>query len=238
MSKDLFIAKLPLKTTPEELRQMFSRAGEVTFVKRPRDFETGEYRAFAFVSMATEEQGLKAIEMFNGHVLDGVTIAVKVSDKPIVTTPTPRPAASPPPVKRPTSPTLLPQVSFKWDDRLEQVEPLLDDLGTATTAKLVLVGRPLNHAMHANVVMVALQNFLKQTGLPKGLPAPPAIPVNYVVYMTKKAWDKVHPLLEENESDALVIEGFLTLDVELGAVAVIATNVGTKFQKRQPESQS
>jgi hypothetical protein len=91
--------------------------------------------------------------------------------------------------------------------------------------------------MHAGVVMVALQNFPKQTGLPKGLPVPPAIPVNYVVYMTRKSWDKVHALLEEHEDDALVIEGFLTLDVELGAIAVIAMSVGTKFQKRQSEGE-
>ncbi|MCS6836515.1 MAG: RNA-binding protein [Anaerolineae bacterium] len=239
MSKDLFIAKLPAKTTPEQLREMFSRVGMVTFVKRPKDFESGEYRSFAFVSMATEEEGRRAIETFNGYVVDGVTMVVKVSDKPIVTTSMPRPADAPsPPVMKRPIPASASTVGFNWDDRLEEVEPLLEELGTATTAKLVLVGRPLNHAMHAGVVMIALQNFPKQTGLPKGLPVPPPIPVNYVVYMTKKSWDKVQPLLEENEDDALVIEGFLTLDVELGAVAVIAMSVGTKFQKRQPENET
>jgi len=232
MSKDLFIAKLPPKMTPDELRELFNSVGKVAFVKRPKDFETGEYRAFAFVSMTTEDEGKRAIEKFNGYVLDGVTMVVKVSDKPIITTSMPKPADGST-AKRPyqAPPVSSPQVGFSWDDRLEDVEPLLVDLGTATTAKIVLVGRPINHAVRGTVAMLALQNFPKQTGLPKGLPLPPPIPINYVVYMAKKLWEKVLPALEENAEDALVIEGMLTIDLELGAIAVIATSVSTKFQK-------
>lgn len=230
MSKDLFIAKLPAETTPEQLRALFESVGRVAFVKRPRDFETGAYRSFAFISMLTDEEGRAAINKLNGYVLDNVAMVVKASDKPIVTTPMPKPA--PAPTHSAPSFVSAPHLpSFTWEDRMEEIDSLLNDIGTATTAKITLVGRPIVHVMRAGVVMVALQHFPKQTGLPKGLPVPPAIPVIYIVYISQKMWSKVAESLKDPD-DTLIVEGQLTIDPEVGGIAVIGTNVNTKLLQR------
>lgn len=231
MSKDLFIAKLPANTSPEQLRALFETVGRVTFVKRPRDFETGAYRSFAFVSMSSDAEGLEAIERFNGYLLDDVAMVVKVSDKPIVTTPMPKPT---PPSPAPPAPHANPAPhlpSFAWEDRLDEIEALMNDIGTATTAKITLVGRPTVHTSRAGVIVIVLQHFPKQTGLPKGIPIPPAIPVIYMVYISQKMWSRVSDSLRDPE-DTLIVEGQLTIDPEAGGIAVIATNVNTKLLQR------
>jgi hypothetical protein len=230
MSKDLFIAKLPANTSPEELKVLFETVGRVTFVKRPRDFETGAYRSFAFVSMSTDEEGIEAVNRLNGYILDDVAMVVKASDKPIITTPMPKSPPSPSSASASSSPAPhLP--NFVWEDRLDEIEPLLNDVGTATTAKITLVGRPASHTSRAGVVVIALQNFPKQTGLPKGIPVPPPIPVLYMVYISQKMWSRVADSIKDPE-DALIIEGQVTIDPEAGGIAVIATNVNTKLLQR------
>ncbi len=67
----LYVGNISFKATEDDLRELFSQAGEVVNVKLIEDAATGRLRGFGFVEMASEEAGKKAIEMFNGkQVMD------------------------------------------------------------------------------------------------------------------------------------------------------------------------
>lgn len=62
----LYVGNISFKATEEDLRDLFAQAGEVSSVKLIKDNATGRLRGFGFVEMASEEDGKKAITMFNG----------------------------------------------------------------------------------------------------------------------------------------------------------------------------
>lgn len=62
----LYVGNISFKATEDDLRDLFSQAGEVLSVKLIKDAATGRLRGFGFVEMASEEDGNKAITMFNG----------------------------------------------------------------------------------------------------------------------------------------------------------------------------
>lgn len=63
----LYVGNISFKATEDDLRELFSQAGEVVNVKLIEDAATGRLRGFGFVEMASQEAGKKAIEMFNGQ---------------------------------------------------------------------------------------------------------------------------------------------------------------------------
>jgi RNA recognition motif-containing protein len=76
MPTKLFVGGIPYRATDEELRQLFSQAGEVVSVFIPMDRMTGRPRGFAFVEMAEDAAAEKAISMFDGSDMGGRRIAV------------------------------------------------------------------------------------------------------------------------------------------------------------------
>ena len=78
----LYVGGIPWATTEEELRVAFEQAGEVVSVAIIIDRITGRSRGFGFVEMGTEEEGEKAIEMFNGQDFGGRTLAVNEARPP------------------------------------------------------------------------------------------------------------------------------------------------------------
>ena len=62
----LYVGNISFKGTEDDLRELFSQAGEVVSVKLITDAATGRLRGFGFVEMASDEDGKKAISMFNG----------------------------------------------------------------------------------------------------------------------------------------------------------------------------
>ena len=70
MNKKLYVGNLSFRTRDEELREVFSQAGEVVDVFLPTDRETGRPRGFGFVEMSTEDEAAEAIRMFDGYTLD------------------------------------------------------------------------------------------------------------------------------------------------------------------------
>ncbi len=76
MSNRLFVGNLDYETTSEDLRELFTGAGEVVSAKVIADRDTQRSRGFAFIEMADEETARKAIAMFNGHVLNDRALAV------------------------------------------------------------------------------------------------------------------------------------------------------------------
>ena len=78
MNTKLYVGDLPENTSEDQLRELFSQAGHIQSIARPVDRTTHQLRDFAFVEMGTAEEAAKAIELFNGHELDGH--AIKVSE--------------------------------------------------------------------------------------------------------------------------------------------------------------
>lgn len=76
MAKKLYIGGLPYSTTSDELKEHFSKAGEVTSATIITDRESGRSRGFGFVEMPNDEEAMKAIEEFNGKDFGGRTLIV------------------------------------------------------------------------------------------------------------------------------------------------------------------
>lgn len=79
MQKKLFVGGLPYKVEAEEIRELFSQAGEVVSANIIRDKFTNQSRGFGFVEMATEEAAAEAIKRFNGMEMGGRNIVVNES---------------------------------------------------------------------------------------------------------------------------------------------------------------
>lgn len=76
MATKLYVGGLPWAATQDELRDAFSKAGEVTSVTIITDKFTGRSRGFGFVEMATDDAAQKAIEMLNGKDFGGRNLTV------------------------------------------------------------------------------------------------------------------------------------------------------------------
>jgi hypothetical protein len=76
MGKRLFVGKLPYSYRDGELTELFSQAGTVTFAQVISDRDTGRSKGFGFVEMSSDEEAAKAIEMFDGHAINGLNLAV------------------------------------------------------------------------------------------------------------------------------------------------------------------
>src|ERR687894_2400772 len=76
MSTRLYVGNLNFLTTGDELREIFSQAGEVENATVVEDRDTGRSRGFGFVEMATAEGAAAAIEQFNGKEFGGRALTV------------------------------------------------------------------------------------------------------------------------------------------------------------------
>lgn len=74
MATNLYVGNLPYQTTADDLREAFSKFGEVTRAQVVSDRETGRSRGFGFVEMA--EGGSQAINEMNGASFQGRTLTV------------------------------------------------------------------------------------------------------------------------------------------------------------------
>lgn len=79
MQKKLFVGGLSYNTDVEEIRELFTQAGEVLSANIIKDKFTNQSRGFGFVEMATEEQAADAIKRFNGTQLGGRNLVVNES---------------------------------------------------------------------------------------------------------------------------------------------------------------
>lgn len=76
MSVKLFIGNIAFTVTSEELRDAFTKYGEVLDAVVLKDRETNRSRGFGFVEMGSDEAGQKAIDEMNGTDLAGRKIVV------------------------------------------------------------------------------------------------------------------------------------------------------------------
>ena len=83
MAKRIYVGNLSYRTTEDQLRDLFSQAGEVQDVFLPSDRETGRMRGFGFVEFADDAATQEAIRMFDGYTLDDRQLRVnEAQEKP------------------------------------------------------------------------------------------------------------------------------------------------------------
>lgn len=76
MSKNLYIGNLPYSMDNNQLKDLFSEAGAVESANVITDKLSGRSKGFGFVEMSSDEEGQKAIELFNDKEVDGRNIKV------------------------------------------------------------------------------------------------------------------------------------------------------------------
>jgi RNA recognition motif-containing protein len=83
---NIYVGNLPYSVTDGDLRETFSRFGEVSQVNLITDKFTGESKGFAFVDMTNNSQADAAIKGLNGTDMKGRNItfnqAKPKSDRP------------------------------------------------------------------------------------------------------------------------------------------------------------
>lgn len=79
MNNRVYVGNVSFQSTEDSLRELFSAHGEVVSVRMITDRETGRYRGFSFVEMATEEQANAAISALDGLELDGRPLKVNIA---------------------------------------------------------------------------------------------------------------------------------------------------------------
>jgi RNA recognition motif-containing protein len=74
--KNIYVGNLDFQSTEDELRNAFGVYGQVNKVTIVTDRDTGQKRGFAFVEMANDSEGEKAIAGLNGATLGGRALMV------------------------------------------------------------------------------------------------------------------------------------------------------------------
>lgn len=73
MPQKLYVGNLPLNTTEDAVRELFSQYGTVHSVKLITDRDTGQLRGFGFVEM---DGASEAIQNLNGQEFEGRNLRV------------------------------------------------------------------------------------------------------------------------------------------------------------------
>lgn len=81
-SMNLFVGNLPYAMDSAKLGELFAQAGAVVSAKVISDKYTGRSRGFGFVEFGTDEEGKKAIELFNGQAVEGRPLVVNEARPP------------------------------------------------------------------------------------------------------------------------------------------------------------
>lgn len=73
---NIYVGNVASTATEDQMRNLFTPHGEVISVKIMKDKFTGEARGFAFVEMASADEGKAAIAAVNGADLNGQRLRV------------------------------------------------------------------------------------------------------------------------------------------------------------------
>ena len=76
MGKRLFVRNLPFSTNDTELREIFSRAGNIESATVMMDRATGRSRGFGFVEMPNQSEAEAAIAQLNGKEVGGRALRI------------------------------------------------------------------------------------------------------------------------------------------------------------------
>ncbi|MBI5294105.1 MAG: RNA-binding protein [Chloroflexi bacterium] len=75
----VYVGNLAKSTTQDDINTLFAQAGTVSSVDLVMDKGTKQSKGFAFVSMASQPEADKAIEMFNSYSLADNTLKVNIA---------------------------------------------------------------------------------------------------------------------------------------------------------------
>jgi len=75
----LYVGNLSYNVTEDDLRTLFSQAGEIKEVSLIMDRETRRPKGFGFVEMVNQVDAEKAIQMFNEYEMDGRKLTVNIA---------------------------------------------------------------------------------------------------------------------------------------------------------------
>ncbi|WP_407936363.1 RNA recognition motif domain-containing protein [Longilinea arvoryzae] len=75
----LYVGNMSYDTTDEQLRTMFTEAGQVVSVDVIKDRDTGTPKGFAFITMGSQDDATKAITMFNSKEVGGRPLTVNTA---------------------------------------------------------------------------------------------------------------------------------------------------------------
>ncbi len=76
MAKKLYVGGIPYSSTNESLKAHFEQAGAVDEAMIIMDRMTNRSKGFGFVTMSSDEDAQKAIDMFHGKPLEGRNLTV------------------------------------------------------------------------------------------------------------------------------------------------------------------
>ena len=79
MEAKLYVGNLPYSTGEDDLRELFSQAGNVVSAAVIKDRDTGRSKGFGFVEMANQAEAQKAITMFNSYRLEDRALTVNLA---------------------------------------------------------------------------------------------------------------------------------------------------------------
>jgi RNA recognition motif-containing protein len=78
-STTIYIGNLRFTKNETEIKKIFSKFGEVNFVRLILDPKTSHSKGFAFVQMPNKDEALNAIKILNGKLQDGRTLKVSIA---------------------------------------------------------------------------------------------------------------------------------------------------------------
>lgn len=79
MDSTLFIGNLPKTTTENELRNLFSRVGEVTSLTIMKDSKSGESKEYGYLTMSSQSEADHAVSRFDDYLLDAHRLKVSLA---------------------------------------------------------------------------------------------------------------------------------------------------------------
>ncbi len=94
MGRRLYVGNIPFAAGEDELRDLFSQAGQIESVHVVTDRATGRPRGFAFVEMVNEEDAQKAISDLDQTEFQGRRLSVNEA-RPRAPRPGPGPGPDP-----------------------------------------------------------------------------------------------------------------------------------------------
>ena len=79
MDVKLYVGNLSYTTTEDDLKNLFTKAGQVASVALITDRDTGNSKGFGFVEMSNQIEAEQAINMLNGFNLNDRELKVNVA---------------------------------------------------------------------------------------------------------------------------------------------------------------